>query len=121
MNPEVFDVNLVAGAMIPALLLGTARYVFQLWGHDGELPRSVVELLQRYVWGTASILLGDVVWLSLVARPLSSAEVITGLVTITASGGLVVVLRYASDWASGKLRQEPLHQQISEALERERE
>lgn len=121
MDLTIFDVNLFTGALIPALTLGTARYVFQLWGHDAELPRSVWELLQRYMWGTGSILLGDAIWLSLNERPLQPFEVIAGLCVIAAASGSVVMLRYASDWASQSVKRQPMYQDQVEKLERTRE
>lgn len=121
MSFQIFDVNLFTGALIPALLLGIARYVFQLWGHDAQLPRSVWELLQRYMWGTASLLLGDVVWLSLVDRPLSPVEIIAGLVVIILAGGGTVALRYASDWATARTKQDPLYREMADKLERSRD
>ena len=96
--------DLFLGMLTSAFCLAIAPYIFpHLFPHlkrSEGLPATVPELIARYVWGTASLLLGFAVWLWLAGY----VWIMAGLLAISIVGGGVVVLRYISEWLK-KLRE----------------
>ena len=94
---EFFTFDLVAAAVISGFFLGIAPAIFAFFvlTKPGELlPRTVLELIARYVYGTTSLLIGFAV------LP-DSERTMDRILFITAVGGFVVVLRYFSDHYQG--------------------
>lgn len=96
---SVFDRNLALGVLTAMFLLAIAPALFPPRKTPYGLPETVKQLITQYVYGTAALLAGDILWLSLAARAMLPEEVVTGLVVITFAGGATVTARYVSMWA----------------------
>lgn len=95
----------VNGAMLTGGLLVIGHF-FPLPGHqNGHLPKTVLNLICRYVYGVASIWMGVLVWLGL----LGQAQIALGILGICIAGGLAVVLSYWwDDYREAKEQREKL-------------
>lgn len=95
---SVFDRDLALGVLTAMFILAIAPALFPPRRTPYGLPESVKQLIAQYIYGTAALLAGHIIWLSLAARPLLVEEIVTGLLVITFAGGATVAARYVSMW-----------------------
>jgi hypothetical protein len=99
---DKFFVCLITGVLVGMFLVAIAPYLFRLFltrHTDAVLPKTVKELIACYVYGTASVLLGGGLTVSLMGL----GWVALVFLAVATGAGAVVVLRYfSSDFATNK-------------------
>ena len=117
---NVFDRDLALGALTAMFILAIAPALFPPRKTPWGLPETPKQLIAQYIYGTAALLAGQIIWLSLVERALLPEEVVTGILVITVSGGGTVVARYVSMWAKQLWTMFFLNRSKATTLENER-
>lgn len=103
-----------AGGLLTSLLLIIGHWTPTPLIND-RLPRTTGALLARYTYGTLSLWLGALLWLSLIGH----WQLALGLMGLNIIGGSVVVLVYTWDSLYVAVRRSKLIEHVDEELSRQ--